>query len=97
MNIYKLPRFDRRYKKLPAKIKDRAEEREAIFKLNPFDLRLETHKLHGKQKDEWSYSIGYDYRIMFIFLKNGDVIYTDVGTHDEVYIWIKKLWPKKPI
>jgi len=75
MNIYKLPRFDRRYKKLPAKIKDRAEEREAIFKLNPFDLRLETHKLHGKQKDEWSYSIGYDYRIMFIFLKNGERVF----------------------
>ncbi len=86
MRISRSPRFDRRYKKLLTKIKDRAEEREAVFKLNPFDLRLETHKLHGKQKDEWSYSIGYDYRITFIFLENGDVIYTDVGTHDEVYI-----------
>ena len=86
MRIRRLPRFDRRYKKLPAEIKGCAEEREGIFKLNPFNPMLETHKLHGKQKDEWSYSIGYNYRITFIFLKNGDVIYTDVGTHDEVYI-----------
>lgn len=85
MRISRLPRFDRRYKKLPAEIKDRAEEREAVFKLNPFDPMLETHKLHGKQGDEWAYSIDYYHRISFLFLKSGDVLYTDVGTHDEIY------------
>jgi len=42
MRISRLPRFDRRYKKLPTKIKGRAEEREVIFKLNPFNPRTAT-------------------------------------------------------
>lgn len=85
MKIYLSSNFVRKFKKLPENIKEKARNREAIFKLNPFDPRLETHKLHGKQKYEWSYSISYDYRITFIFLENGDVIYTDIGTHDEIY------------
>jgi hypothetical protein len=41
--------------------------------------------LHGKLKEELSYSIDDSYRIKFVFIENGDVLYTDVGTHNEVY------------
>ncbi|MDP3934962.1 MAG: type II toxin-antitoxin system mRNA interferase toxin, RelE/StbE family [Candidatus Giovannonibacteria bacterium] len=85
MKIYLSSNFVRKFKKLPENIKEKARNREAIFKLNPFDPRLETHKLHGKQSSEWAYSIDYGYRIAFVLLKHGDVLYTDVGTHNEVY------------
>lgn len=85
MKIYPSSGFLRKFEKLPEIIKAKARHREAIFMLNPFDPQLETHKLHGKQSYKWSYSIDYHYRIVFVFLKNGDVLYTDVGAHDEVY------------
>ena len=85
MEIYTTPRFDRSYKKLPVDIKNKAKAREVIFKYNPFDARLSTHKLHGKRKDEWAYSVDYSYRIVFIFLEDNKILYLDIGTHKELY------------
>ena len=59
--------------------------KEKIFVANPFDPRLATHKLHGKDKDHWSYSIDRKYRIKFLFLDNDDILYLTIGTHNEVY------------
>lgn len=43
--------FDKRYKKLPWKIKERAKRKEIIFRDDPFDPRLRAHKLHGGEKE----------------------------------------------
>ena len=59
-----------------------AEEKERVFKLNPFHPSLETHKLHGKDKDAWAFSINRKYRIKFIFLAEDAVLFLDLGTHD---------------
>ena len=56
-----------------------------IFIKNPFDKRLKTHKLSGKLKDLWSFSIEYDLRVIFYFVGNDKVIFVDIGKHDEVY------------
>ena len=85
MEIRTTAYFDRRYKKLRTSIKKKAVDREKIFLSNPFDPRLKTHKLHGKKKEEWAYSIDYYYRISFIFVGSGEILYTDIGTHDEIY------------
>jgi len=52
-----------------------------MFRNNPFDTRLKTHKLHGKLKDLWSFSIDERYRVLFEF-DGDDVIFLDVGDHD---------------
>ena len=85
MKIRTTSYFERRYKKLSAVLKEKAVNRERIFIKNPFDSRLNTHKLHGKKKEEWAYSIDYRYRISFIFVGGDEILYTDVGTHDEIY------------
>ncbi|HEY9582868.1 MAG TPA: type II toxin-antitoxin system mRNA interferase toxin, RelE/StbE family [Candidatus Paceibacterota bacterium] len=85
MRILVHPRFNKKFRKLETALQDKAEERESIFIVDPFDTRLETHKLHGKEKQYWAYSINNKYRIKFSFLENGDVLYLDIGTHDEVY------------
>lgn len=71
-------------KKLPLKIINQAEEKETIFRNNPFDLTLKTHKLSGKEKEIWAFWINYTYRIKFIFLSDKEVLFLDIGTH-EVY------------
>ena len=78
-------KFNRQYKKLPKSIKETAEEKETIFVQNPFDPRLDTHKLHGKDREFWAYSINQSVRIKFEFLGNREVYYVDIGPHDTVY------------
>ena len=57
-----------------------------IFLNNPFDNRLKTHKLSGKLKELWSFSIEYDIRIIFFFEENQTkAVFIDFGKHDEVY------------
>lgn len=85
MEIIPSALFLRRFKKLPREIQHRAVEKEKVFVSNPFDPRLDTHKLHGDRQEEWAYSIDYSYRVAFIFLGERKVLYTDVGTHDQLY------------
>jgi len=75
-------RFERQYKKLPEAIKRAAQDKEIIFKQNPFDSRLATHKLHGRERALWAFSITRSYRIKFIFLKEGSVLFLEIGAHD---------------
>ncbi len=56
-----------------------------MFEKDPFCQKLRTHKLRGKLKGLWAFSITYDYRIVFSFLSETDALLIDVGTHDEVY------------
>ena len=53
MEIFTSNQFEKRYKKLSKYLKFKAEEKEKIFVSKPFDPRLETHKLHGKDKNHW--------------------------------------------
>jgi len=74
--------FKKNYKKLPQKIKGRAAAKERIFRENPFSSTLKTHKLHGKEKEMWAFWIDQKYRIKFVFLEDGVVLFLDIGTHD---------------
>jgi len=80
MIIYYHPQFKNSYKNLATEVKRKAENKEIIFKNNPYDSRLKTHKLHGKLKKLWSFSIDKSYRIIFEFVGK-DIILLDVGTH----------------
>ena len=83
MEIIYSSKFAREYKKLPKEIKDLAEEQEIIFRKNPFNPTLKTHKLKGKFTGFLSFSIGYKYRIIFEFSKDKKTIYFHaVGDHD---------------
>ena len=55
------------------------------FTGDPFDPSLKTHKLSGKLKKLWSFSIDYDARVLFYFTEDGNAVFVDIGSHDEVY------------
>ena len=66
---------------MPKKIKGKAKAKEKIFRAYPFDSRLKTHKLHGEEREHWAFWLDNSYRIKFIFMKKGEVLFLDVGTH----------------
>lgn len=83
MDIIYGSKFAREYKKLPAKIKNVAEQQETLFRKNPFNPKLKTHKLKGKLSGFLSFSIGYKYRIIFEFSENKKIVYFHaVGDHN---------------
>jgi mRNA-degrading endonuclease YafQ of YafQ-DinJ toxin-antitoxin module len=55
------------------------------FTVDPFDPSLKTHKLSGKLKEFWSFSVDYDERVLFYFMENEKAVFVDIGSHDEVY------------
>ena len=59
------------FKRLVKKRPDRREEIEKTLRLlvdDPFNPKLETHKLKGKLSGTWACSVGYDLRIIFDFV-----------------------------
>jgi mRNA-degrading endonuclease YafQ of YafQ-DinJ toxin-antitoxin module len=76
------PKFVRQYKKLPWELQELAAKREDIFKKDPFDARLKTHKLSGKQDRYWSFSVNYSYRIIFEFAGKESAHFYQIGDHD---------------
>ena len=83
MKIIYSSKFAKEYRKLSHEIKDIAEKQENLFRDDPFNANLKTHKLKGKLKDFYSFSIGYKYRIIFEFSKDKDVVYFHfIGNHD---------------
>jgi len=82
MRIFYRPRFEREFKKLPKKIQDLAEEKVEIFRKNPFDPCLDTHKLHGLLKTFWAFSVDYKNRIIFDFCDKNTIRFYSIGDHD---------------
>ena len=80
MTIYYHPKFKRMYRKLDHELQKLAEEREKLFRADPFDSRLDTHKLHGRLKKFWSFEVNRKNHIMFEF-DGPDVIFLKIGDH----------------
>ena len=81
MQIYYSSKFEREYRRLPRKIKVMAQEKEQQFRDNVFGSSLDTHKLGGRLKGFWAFSIGQKYRIIFEFGKNDVIWFHSVGDH----------------
>jgi len=87
MKISYSSKFEREYRKLPMSVKRIAETKEDIFRVDPFDARLKTHKLKGGLKDFWSFSIDDKYRIIFEFISKQEVWFHSSGTHAIYKLW----------
>ncbi len=80
--------FKRVYKKKvrgDAHLKEEFWEMMELFGRDPFNPILKTHKLSGKLKGLWAFSVNYDCRVIFSFLSQREVLLIDIGAHDEVY------------
>lgn len=82
--IYYTKNFAQKAVELPLNLKSEIVKRERIFRKNPFQPILKTHKLKGKLKNLWSFSITFKHRILFEFVSKNEVLFFDVGGH-EIY------------
>ena len=73
--------FKKELAKIPKDQLKKFARKEKIFRQNIFDPRLKTHKLGGKLFGFYSFSISYNWRIVF-HLNNKDVIFDSIGTYN---------------
>lgn len=80
MKIQTTKKFDKDYLNLPEKIKDKTDEKLALFLENPQHPSLRVKKMQGYE-NLWEASINTNYR--FTFQISCDVyILRKIGTHD---------------
>ena len=83
------PSFKRALKRKRARnagIDDTLQAKLKIFIDNPFDPSLKTHKLSGKLRDYWSFTVEYDLRVIFYFDGPDRAVFVLIGTHEELYL-----------
>ena len=86
-------KFTRSAKKLSRSRPGLLDQFEAALHLlerEPHHPALRTHKLSGDFKGCWACSAGYDFRIVFEFVRpkkdsDAEIHLLNVGAHDEVY------------
>lgn len=83
MEVHITQRFWRRFKKLPPLLRKEALQRIEEFQDSQRHPYLNIHKLHGKLKDRWSFSVNYRYRVVFMWEKKGEsAILLAIGDHN---------------
>jgi len=91
LNSHTTPQFEKDFLALPNKIQIKAKRKIKLFNENCFHNSLDTHKLKGIIRDFWSFSIDNDYRVIFRFLPNQEVIYYRMGLH-KIYKELERLF-----
>jgi mRNA-degrading endonuclease RelE of RelBE toxin-antitoxin system len=88
IEIFYTPEFQKRYRELPPAVQKKAEQREKIFRQNPFHPTLETEKLQPKNKSYWSFRIDREYRIIFSFSNHNKIKFLTCGHHNWIYRYL---------
>ncbi len=63
----------------------KTEEIITIFKNNHRDPILRDHLLKGKKQDLRAFSITGDIRIVYKIISKNEVLFLDIGSHNQVY------------
>ena len=87
--VQRTRRFEKMFAKLTQKLQQKFIHQLECFLEDEFHPRLDTHRLKGKQKNEWSFSLSEDYRAIYTKqIKNGNTLivftFIRVGTHNVV-------------
>ena len=77
--------FEKKYIKLPAKIKKKVKERNILFESDPYDPILNNHALSGKYVSYRSINITGDIRIVYKLVNKNTALFVTIGTHSKLY------------
>lgn len=83
MEIRYSPTFLRALKKMPPALIEEVKEKIQLFKDEDNYQTLKVHKLGGRLKGQYSFSVNYQIRIVFYYIskKNKRVLLTAIGDH----------------
>lgn len=76
------PSFVRDFKKLPSGLQEDILEKIELFRIVENHDKLKIHKLNGRLKDFYSFSVTYSHRIVFQYEAREEIVFVAVGNHD---------------
>jgi mRNA-degrading endonuclease YafQ of YafQ-DinJ toxin-antitoxin module len=82
MEISFAPNFIRQLKKLEPKLKEEAFLKIELFQDNHQAKSLKIHKLKGRLKDRFSFSVNYEIRIIFLYASKNEISLLAIGGHN---------------
>ena len=82
LSLIYAPIFVRNLNKLENKLQDEVLEKIEIFKNPDNHKQLKVHKLQGHLKDCYSFSVNYQYRVLFSYSNKEEVNILAIGDHD---------------
>jgi addiction module RelE/StbE family toxin len=85
MNFRTHRKFDKAFRKVPRKIKDKFYERAQIFLQDEYDPQLRNHALSGKYAGSRSIDITGDWRVVYELVADDEAMFMDIGTHSQLY------------
>jgi len=81
LDIFYTQKFEKSLKFLPTNIKKKVIAKTLIFRDNPYQPSLKTHKLLGEHAGFYAFSVNHSYRIIFKFEASNHASFINVGTH----------------
>jgi plasmid maintenance system killer protein len=84
MEVAYAPSFVRKYKGLPDFLKQEIREKIGMFQDETNHRQLKVHKLGGSLKGQYSFSVNYQMRIVFVYTDETPrrAIIIAIGDHD---------------
>lgn len=82
IDIVYSPFFIRKFNKLENGLQEDVFQKVSLFKDRKNHKMLEVHKLNGKFKEYFGFSVNYKFRIVFRYVSKNEVLFTDIGDHD---------------
>lgn len=82
IKVYYKPSFIRQLNKLPAGLQNEVLERIELFKDKNNHKFLKVHKLKGRLKKYYGFSIDFRNRIVFDYISENETVLMVVGDHD---------------
>jgi len=79
--LYK-PTFLRQYNALNPELQEEVLEKIELFQSTRNHKQLKVHKLKGRLKGKYSFSVNYQTRIVFVYEKKNEAVLLAVGDHD---------------
>lgn len=76
------PRFVRQFKHLPKGLQEEAIARIELFKDSKNHSLIKVHKLHGKLKKFYGFSVDFRNRIVFDYVSENEAVLLTIGDHD---------------
>lgn len=77
--------FKKSFKKKDKFIQEKTRERIRLLRKDPSNILLNNHKLHGEYDGCNSINITGNFRAVFKCLDEDHVVFSDIGTHPELY------------
>lgn len=78
-------KFEKMYRKLDIRIREKVKQRIKLFSESPFHSLLNNHSVDPPYTNTRSINITGNYRALFIIETETRVLFTHIGTHSELY------------